>query len=135
MNITGYKEAGGPGGENGELAGTNRQRSETQNDMYRMHQIHTTYENLDCFRRSVNTSSAVDGILVTERPYSANGKVGSSGAISAMYSIRNMHSNDVSCCARVVERKYYQIRACLYIRAVLFFWHTYEVNRSWQQTG
>ena len=38
-----YKGAGGPGGEKSELAGTNRQRSETQNDVYRMHQIHTGY--------------------------------------------------------------------------------------------
>ena len=39
-----YKGAGGPGGEKGELAGTNRQRSETQNDMFKMHQIHTIDE-------------------------------------------------------------------------------------------
>ena len=34
---------GGPGGEKGELAGTNWQRSETQKDVYKMHQIHSTY--------------------------------------------------------------------------------------------
>ena len=39
-----YKGAGGPGGEKDELAGTNRQRSETQNDGYKMHQIHTVDE-------------------------------------------------------------------------------------------
>jgi hypothetical protein len=38
-----YKGAGGPGGEKGELAGTNQQRSETQNGVYKMHQICTTY--------------------------------------------------------------------------------------------
>jgi hypothetical protein len=38
-----YKGAGGPGGEKGELAGTNRQRPETQNDGYEMYQIHTVY--------------------------------------------------------------------------------------------
>ena len=37
------KGAGGPGGEKSELAGTNRQRSETQNDVYKMHQTHTGY--------------------------------------------------------------------------------------------
>ena len=38
-----YKGVGGPGGEKGELAGTNWQRSETQNDVYKMHQIHAGY--------------------------------------------------------------------------------------------
>jgi len=38
-----YKGAGGPGGEKGELAGTNWQGSETQNDVYKMHQINTSY--------------------------------------------------------------------------------------------
>ena len=38
-----YKGVGGPGGEKGELAGTNRQRSETQNDVYKVLQIHTSY--------------------------------------------------------------------------------------------
>ena len=38
-----YKAAGGPGGEKGELARTNWQRSETQNDVYKMRQIHTIY--------------------------------------------------------------------------------------------
>jgi hypothetical protein len=32
---------GGPGGKKGELAGTNQQRLETQNDVHKMHQIHT----------------------------------------------------------------------------------------------
>jgi hypothetical protein len=36
-----YKGAGGPGGKKGKLAGTNWQRSETQNNVYKMRQIHT----------------------------------------------------------------------------------------------
>lgn len=60
-------------------------------------------------------------------------------AISGTYSIRKCTQTngiDVSCCARVVERKHYQIRACLYTRAMLFLAYLgYEVNRSWQQTG
>jgi hypothetical protein len=39
-----YKGARGPGGEKGELAGTNQQRAETQNDVFKMHQIHTIDE-------------------------------------------------------------------------------------------
>ena len=38
-----YKGAARPGGEKGELAGTNQQRSETQNNACKMYQIDTIH--------------------------------------------------------------------------------------------
>ena len=43
LSLLRYKGVGGPGGEKCELAGTNQQRSETQNEVHKMHQIHTIY--------------------------------------------------------------------------------------------